>query len=95
MSTIIHTPSEQDTALDLYQNDFESEYYGTYGHYGKIDFIELAKKLDIVEVRYRRIINEFIANESKVYAFIKNSSLSNKALDAYTINFKEKINRLY
>jgi serine/threonine-protein kinase HipA len=95
MSTIIHTPSEQDTALDLYQNDFESEYYGTYGHYGKIDFIELAKKLDIVEIRYRRIINEFIANESKVYAFIKNSSLSNKALDAYTRNFKEKINRLY
>lgn len=93
MSTIIHTPSEQDTALDLYQNDFESEYYATFGHYGKMDFIELAKKLDIVEVRYRRIINEFIANESKVYAFIKNSSLSNKALDAYTRNFKAKINR--
>jgi serine/threonine-protein kinase HipA len=93
MSTIIHTPSEQDTALDLYQNDFESEYYATYGHYGKMDFIELAKKLDIVEVRYRRIINEFIENESKVYAFIKNSSLSNKALDAYTRNFKAKINR--
>jgi serine/threonine-protein kinase HipA len=93
MSTIIHTPIEQDTALDLYQNDFESEYYATYGHYGKMDFIELAKKLDIVEVRYRRIINEFIENESIVYAFIKNSSLSNKALDAYTRNFKAKINR--
>jgi serine/threonine-protein kinase HipA len=94
MSTIIHTPGEQDTALELYENDVESEYYATYGHYGRIEFIELAKKLNIVEVRYMRIINEFIDSESKVDEFIKNSSLSDKALDSFTTNFKLRIRRL-
>ena len=35
MSTIIHTPGERDTALDLFEKDHESEYYATYGHYGR------------------------------------------------------------
>lgn len=94
MSTIIHTPGERDTALDLYKNDHESEYYSTYGHYGRTEFIEFAKRLGIVEVRYMRIINEFIENETVVHNFIQNSSLSNKALESFIINFKSRIKRL-
>lgn len=94
MSTIIHTPTERDTALDLFDNDFESAYYSAYGHYGRMEFIEFAKKLNLVEVRYMRIINEFIENESKVCEFIKNSFLSEKALDFYLTNFKARIKRL-
>lgn len=94
MSTIIHTPGERDTALDLYDKDHESAYYTTYGHYGRTEFIEFAKRLGIVEVRYMRIINEFIENETKVNFFIQNSSLSNKALDSFTTNFKSRIKRL-
>lgn len=94
MSTIIHTPGERDTALDLYDKDLESTYYATYGHYGKTEFIEFAKRLGIVEVRYKRIINEFIENETVVHNFIQNSSLSNKALESFTINFKSRIKRL-
>jgi serine/threonine-protein kinase HipA len=94
MSTIIHTPGERDTALDLYDKDLESTYYATYGHYGKTEFMEFAKRLGIVEVRYKRIINEFIENETEVNVFIQNSSLSNKALDSFITNFKSKIKRL-
>ena len=94
MSTIIHTPSERDTALDLYDKDHESAYYATYGHYGRTEFIEFAKRLGIVEVRYMRIINEFIENEKEVNDFIQNSSLSNKALESFSINFKSRIKRL-
>ena len=94
MSTIIHTPGERDTALDLYDKDHESAYYATYGHYGRMEFIEFAKRLGIVEVRYKRIINEFIENETVVHNFIQNSSLSNKALESFTINFKSRIKRL-
>lgn len=95
MSTIIHTPSERDTALDLYDKDHESVYYATYGHYGKTEFIEFAKRLGIVEVRFMRIINEFIENETEVNDFIQNSSLSNKALEFFIINFKSSIKRLF
>ena len=94
MSTIIHSSNERDTALDLYDKDHESTYYATYGHYGRNEFIEFAKRLGIVEVRYRRIINEFIENESVVNDFINNSSLSNKALDFFMTNFKSRIKRL-
>jgi serine/threonine-protein kinase HipA len=94
MSTIIHTPGERDTALDLYNKDHESEYYETYGHYGRMEFIEFAKRLGIVEVRYMRIINEFIENEKEVDDLIKNSTLSEKALDHFITNYKLRIKRL-
>ena len=94
MSTIIHTPGERDTALDLYDKDHESAYYATYGHYGRTEFIEFAKRLGIVEVRYMRIINQFLENEKEVNDFIQNSSLSNKALESFSINFKSRIKRL-
>ena len=95
MSTIIHTPGEGDTALDLYDKDHESAYYATYGHYGRMEFIEFAKRLGIVEVRYMRIINEFLEKEKEVDEFIQNSFLSNKALASFSINFKSRIQRLY
>jgi len=95
MSTIIHTPSERDTALDLYDKDHESEYYATYGHYGRTEFIEFAKRLGIVEVRYMRIINEFIENETAVNDFIKNSALSNQSLVSFIHNFKSRIIRFH
>jgi serine/threonine-protein kinase HipA len=94
MSTIIHTPGERDTALDLYEKDHESEYYETHGYYGRMEFIEFAKRLGIVEVRYMRIIYEFIENELIVNDLIRNSSLSNNALDSFTTNFKSRIKRL-
>ena len=56
--------------------------------------IEFAKRLGIVEVRYMRIINEFIEKEKDVNDFIQNSSLSNKALEIFTLNFKSKTKRL-
>jgi serine/threonine-protein kinase HipA len=94
MSTIIHTPGERDTALDLFEKDHESEYYATYGHFGKNEFIVFAKRLGIVEVRYMRIIKEFIEKETIVHNFIQNSSLSNKALDSFITNFKSRSKRL-
>ena len=94
MSTIIHTPGERDTALDLYDKDHESVYYSSYGHYGRTEFIEFAKRLGIVEVRYMRIIKEFLEKVKDVNDFIQNSTLSNKALESFTINFKSRIKRL-
>jgi len=94
MSTIIHTPSERATALDLYDKDHESVYYATHGHYGRMEFIEFAKRLGIVEVRYMRIINGFLENDTEVNDFIQNSSLSNKALESFSINYKSRSKRL-
>ncbi len=93
MSTIIHTPGERDTALNLFEKDHESEYYATYGHYGRTEFIEFAKRLGIVEVRYMRVINEFVENESSIYDFIQNSSLSNNSIGSFITSFKSRVKR--
>jgi serine/threonine-protein kinase HipA len=87
MSTIIHTPSERDAALDLYNKDHESEYYETYGHYGRMEFIEFAKRLGIIEVRFMRTIDFFIKKETEVTRFIQNSLLSKEAKQKLIVNF--------
>jgi serine/threonine-protein kinase HipA len=94
MSTIIHTPSESDTALNLFSKDNESAYYSTHGYYGKEDFIEFAKQLGLVEVRYLRIINEFIQKETQVIHFINQGMLTNEAIKIYLTNFSSRIKRL-
>jgi serine/threonine-protein kinase HipA len=91
MSTIIHTPDERDTALDLYNKDYESEYYATYGHYGRTDFIEFAKRLGIIEVRFMRIIDFFIKKETEVTRFIQNSLLSKEAKQKLIVNFHSRL----
>jgi serine/threonine-protein kinase HipA len=94
MSTIIHTPDESDTALNLFENDSASENYATKGYYGRLEFITFAKKLGIVEVRYLRIIQEFIDKESEVIRFLKNSNLSEKAAHTLVTNFKSRLSRM-
>lgn len=94
MSTIIHTPDESDTALNLFDKDFESEYYSKYGHYGRTEFVALAKKLGIVEIRYVRILNEFIEKKDAVISYIDNSLLSLSVREKYANNFLEKVQRI-
>ncbi len=94
MSTIIHTPGERDTALDLFEKDHESEYYATYGHYGRTEFIEFAKRLGIVEVRYMRIIKEFLKNKELIVKKLEHSLLSQKAKKFYDYNLLNRLNRI-
>jgi len=94
LSTIIHTPGESDTALQLFENDYESDYYASYGHYGRNEFASLAKQLGIVEVRYLRMIDEFIVKKDAVVKYIQNSFLSPAVKQKYHDNFMERIRRL-
>lgn len=91
MSTIIHTPGERDTALDLYDKDHESEYYATYGHYGRMEFIEFAKRLGIVEVRYMRMINEFLQQKGLVKKNLDFSLLTEGAKMHYKKNLNDRL----
>jgi len=94
MSTIIHTPGERDTALDLYIKDHESKYYATYGHYGRIEFIEFAKRLGLIEIRSLRIMDEFISKEQKIISFIQKSLLSKEAQQLSIENLQDRLKRI-
>ncbi len=94
ISTVIHTPHEADTALDLYPGDIDSDYYQTYGHYGRPDFMELSRRLGIMEKRAERILDFFCTNENNVFALIEKSFLSEPVKKLYCVNFIDKIARI-
>jgi serine/threonine-protein kinase HipA len=94
MSTVIHTSQEADTALPLYNDDMKSEFYSTYGCYGRANFMELAKRLDIVEKRAERIIDEFLSQKNKINTFVIKSFLSAGVKTKYLNNIADKLKRL-
>ena len=94
MCTVLHTPQEADTALELYEGDMHAPYYQKYGHYGYFSFMELAKHLGIVEKRAERIIDQFPANAGRAADLIKRSFLSENGKQKYLANLENKLRRL-
>jgi serine/threonine-protein kinase HipA len=94
MSRVLHTPTESDTALSLYDGDINSEFYKHYGFFGKPNFIELAIRLGILEKRAERIILEFIDKKNHVIEFVNQSFLSDVVKQQYCNNYIDKMNRI-
>jgi len=95
ISTVLHTPNESDTALSLYDGDIDSEFYQQYGFYGKSNFIELAKRLGIVEKRAERILLEFTARREDTIGLVQQSFLTEIVKEKYVANFVDKMKRFY
>jgi serine/threonine-protein kinase HipA len=93
MSTAIHTPYETDTALDLYKGEIDSPFYSTYGFYGKPDFMELARRLGLLQQRSEKIIDGFLSKQLQVEELIQQSLLSAEAKKKYLGNLAAKISR--
>lgn len=94
MSTVIHTPMEADTALDLYKGGMDSPYYSAYGHYGRADFLELAQRLGLVTTRAEKILNGFLKKKEQVRNLIDQSFLSEKVKKIYFTNMEDKMRRI-
>ena len=93
MSTVLHTPNESDTALSLYEGDLNSVFYQQFGCYTKPDFIELAKRLSILEKRAERILLEFINKKDIAIELVQQSFLTEFVKQKYIGNYIEKVNR--
>jgi serine/threonine-protein kinase HipA len=94
MSTVLHTPNESDTALDLYPDDISENYSGTNGHYGRSSFLELARRLGIVPARAARILNRFLDAQTEVEQLVGQSFLHDTLRQVYLKNYEERISRL-
>jgi serine/threonine-protein kinase HipA len=94
MSTMIHTPQESDTALDLYEGDMESSFYSRYGFYGKPDFEVLANKIGLLPQRIKKIIDGMLSEQVMVLQMINKSFLSEDAKAVYAKNYLEKVKRM-
>lgn len=94
MSTVVHTPHESDTALDLYAGDIKSTHYLIYGYYGRENFMELGKRLGIVETRVARILDQFNSKKNEITTFVNSSYLSNGVKKLYVSYFEDKVKRI-
>lgn len=93
MCTVLHTPNESDTALDLYAGDTESEFYQQYGYFGRPDFEELASRLGLMPSRAKGIIDSLLARQDEVLAMIEHSFLKDDAKEKYAHYYRDKIKR--
>lgn len=94
MSTIIHTPQESDIALDLYEHCIDSEFYTTYGCYGRPDFLELGNRFGLIERRAHKIIDEFMQRAAGIVEMVEKSLLSTSSKQAYRKNVVDKLKRM-
>lgn len=94
LTTVIHSPLESDTALDLYEGDLQSDFYSQYGFYGRPNFLELAKRLLIQPFRAERILDSYPAALEKVKVMVENSFLDDAIKEEYMNNVTDKMVRL-
>jgi serine/threonine-protein kinase HipA len=94
MCSVIHTPHEADTALDLYEGDMNSDHYLAHGYYGRADFMALANRLGIVSSRALRMIEQFETKGNLAKSLIEKSFLSAEVKALYRANMLEKLKRL-
>lgn len=94
MSTVIHSPQEYDTALDLYEGDINSEFYITYGYYGRVNFEELASRIGLIPARAKKIINALLSEGDMVYRRISESFLPDETKAIYRSNYTDKVRRI-
>ena len=94
MSTVIHTPHESDTALNLYDGDLNSPFYAKYGYYGRENFMEFANILGIIEQRAERIMNSFLLKKKEMENFVEQSFLSENVKQLYLSNLTDKLKRI-
>jgi serine/threonine-protein kinase HipA len=94
MCTVLHTPLESDTALDLYPQAMESQFYGSYGYYGQPEFHELANRLGIILAREDRIVTQLLSSTDKVEKMVGQSFLSEHAKAKYLYAYHDKLRRM-
>lgn len=93
MCTVLHTPNESDTALDLYKGDIGSDFYQQCGYFGRPDFEELANRFGLLPARSSGIIDALLAKRDKVLAMIEHSFLKEAAKGKYVNHYKDKLKR--
>lgn len=93
MCTVLHTPQESDTALDLYEGDMRDDFFGRYGYYGRPHFEELARRIGVLPQRSAGIINGLLSESEAVKGLIHQSYLSDATKEKYLHYYLDKVRR--
>lgn len=91
LNTRLHLPNETRTAMELFDDDYETESYKANAFYAYDDFAEFARRLDLVEARYKRIIRMMIDKRDDVFSLVDRSSLSDECKTLYKAHVADRI----
>jgi serine/threonine-protein kinase HipA len=94
LNTRLHVPTEARTALELFQGDYATESYAANGFYAYDDFVEFARKLGLVETRYQRILQSFVARKEAVFSLIDRSLLPEDCKQLYKEHVQESVDAI-
>lgn len=93
MCTVLHTPNESDTALNLYKGDMDSKFYSKNGYFGRPDFETLAERIGLISKRAQHIVDTILGQQNEVLSMVYSSFLSDEAKEKYIHYYKDKIKR--
>lgn len=95
VNTRLHV-DDADFALDkgLFADDFKSEQYKKNGHPSKSDFYEFAKRIGVIESRFKKLISPFLDKQAFVEKLIYHSFLSDSNKRGYLLMYNTKRNYL-
>ena len=74
---------------DLFKNDYCTKSYEANGFLNYDDFLEFGLKLELVESKVRRIIDDFATHNPKVESLVHQSFLSSEAQEPYKSTYLE------
>jgi serine/threonine-protein kinase HipA len=90
LNTRLHVPNETRTALKLFKGDFETESHKANAFYAYDDFVVFAQRLQLVEKRYKRILQQFIDEQDAVFSLIECSMLPDDCKQLYKDHVKDR-----
>lgn len=103
LNTSLHVQELGRTALELFSEnaaaddsraDFETEFFKANGFYGKPDFMELARRIGIKEIRAQRFIAEICSHLNEMDAMIDRSYLSEQGKALFKAQVEDRAKAL-
>jgi serine/threonine-protein kinase HipA len=94
LNTRLHLPTESRTALELFKGDYATESYEANAFYAYDDFVVFAQKLGLVETRYKRILQSFVAQKAAVFSLIDHSILPDDCKQLYKNHVQDSVNAI-
>jgi serine/threonine-protein kinase HipA len=94
LNTRLHLPGESACALDLFENDYETESFKANGFYARDDFHEFGTCIGILQNRTNRFLDTIAECEIEMSRMIDISYLSKPIQSQYKELIKERIKAL-
>lgn len=94
LNTRLHVPDESRTALELFKGDFQTPSYEVNAYYAYDDFVEFARRLEIREVRYKRILQGLVDGRDAVVGMIDRSALPADCKQLYREHVDDRVKAL-